>query len=226
LFSSLVSLVLVLARDALQRANLIKRRVVMKCKAAFFTLVLALLVGTPVIQAQTDQWEIDQDHSTIYFDVRHTFVTVRGLLDDFSGIIVFDPANFEDARFDFTVNVASINTNITRRDDHLRSADFFEVRRFPRMTFVTTDIQHVQGDEYALEGDLTIKDVTKRITVPLTYFGMQENPLKQGQMVAGIEIDFMVDRLEYNVGTGQFFEMGVVGKEVHVLLALEVLKEK
>lgn len=197
----------------------------MKWKTAFFALVLALLLGTPVTQAQTQQWEIDQDHSTIYFDVRHTFVTVRGLLDDFSGTVVFDPANLEDARFDFTVNVASINTNITRRDDHLRSADFFEVRRFPQMTFVTTGVKHVQGDEYALEGDLTIKDVTRRITVPMTYFGMQENPLKQGQMVAGIEIDFMMDRLEYSVGTGRFFEMGVVGKEVRVLVALEVLND-
>ena len=197
----------------------------MKWKTAFFTLVLALLLGMPLVQAQAEQWEIDQDHSNIYFDVQHTFVTIRGLFEDFSGTVVFDPANFEDARFDFTVNVASINTNITRRDDHLRSADFFEARTFPRMTFTTTSIKHVQGDEYTLEGDLTIKDVTKRITVPLTYFGMQENPLKQGQTVAGVEIEFMVDRLEYNVGTGQFFEMGVVGKEVRVLVALEVLKD-
>lgn len=197
----------------------------MKWKAALFTLVLALLLGTPLAQAQAEQWEIDQDHTNIYFDVQHTFVTVRGLFDDFSGTIVFDPENFEAARFDFTVNVASINTNITRRDDHLRSADFFEVRKFPRMTFTTTSVKHVQGDEYALEGDLTIKDVTKRITVPLTYFGIQENPLKKGQTVAGVELEFMVDRLEYNVGTGQFFEMGVVGKEVRVLVALEVLKD-
>ena len=197
----------------------------MKRKAALFTLVLALLLGMPLAHAQAEQWEIDQDHTGIYFDVQHTFVTVRGLFDDFSGTVVFDPANFEAARFDFTVNVASINTNITRRDDHLRSADFFEARKFPRMTFTTTGVKHVQGDEYTLEGDLTIKDVTKRITVPLTYFGMQENPLKQGQTVAGVEIEFMVDRLEYNVGTGRFFEMGVVGKDVRVLVALEVLKD-
>jgi polyisoprenoid-binding protein YceI len=198
----------------------------MKWKAALFALVLALLLGMPLAQAQAEQWEIDQDHTNIYFDVRHTFVTVRGLFEDFSGTVVFDPENFEAARFDFTVNVASINTGITRRDDHLRSADFFEARRFPRMTFTTTGVKHVLGDEYSLEGDLTIKDVTKRITLPLRYFGMQENPLKQGQTVAGVEIDFMLDRLEYNVGTGQFFEMGVVGKEVRVLVALEVLKER
>lgn len=197
----------------------------MKWKAVLFTLVLALLVGTPLAQAQAEQWEIDQDHSNVYFDVQHTFVTVRGLFEDFSGTVVFDPANFETARFDFTVNVASINTNVTRRDDHLRSADFFEAREFPRMTFTTTKVKHVQGDEYALEGDLTIKDMTRRITVPMQYFGMRENPLKPGQMVAGIEIEFTVDRLEYKVGTGQFFKMGVVGEDVRVLVALEVLKD-
>ncbi|MBM9535800.1 YceI family protein [Desulfobulbus alkaliphilus] len=197
----------------------------MKWKAALFTLALAVLLGAPLDQARAGQWEIDQDHTGIYFDVRHTFVTVRGLFDDFSGTILFDPENLAAARFDFTVNVASINTNITRRDDHLRSADFFEARTYPRMTFTTKSVHHVQGDEYALEGDLAIKDVTKRITVPLRYFGMQENPLKRGQTVAGFEIDFMLDRLEYNVGSGRFYEMGVIGREVRVLIALEVLKD-
>ena len=198
----------------------------MKWKAVLFTLILSMLLGAPAAQAGAGQWEIDQDHTNIYFDVRHTFVTVRGMFERFSGTVVFDPENLEAARLDFEVNVASINTNITRRDDHLRSDDFFSARSFPRMTFVTSSIKHVQGDEYTLEGDLTIKDVTKRISVPLTYFGKRENPLKPEQMVAGIEVAFSLDRLEYSVGTGQFFEMGIVGREVNVLVALEILKDK
>lgn len=198
----------------------------MKWNTTLVAVLVFFLFGAPLAQAETHRWEIDQDHSNIYFDVRHTFVTVRGLFENFSGTVIFDSADITVGRFDFSVDVTSINTNINRRDDHLRSDDFFDTRKFPRMTFTTIAIEHLHGDDYLLEGYLTVKDVTRRAALPLTYYGQRENPLKKGELVAGFEIAFTLDRLEYNVGSGKFFEMGVVGQEVEVLVALEVLRDK
>ncbi|MFH7326640.1 YceI family protein [Desulfurivibrio sp. C05AmB] len=198
----------------------------MKRNTILAALLVFLLFGAPLAQAETHRWEVDQDHSNIYFDVRHTFVTVRGLFENFSGTVIFDSADITIGRFDFSIEVASINTNINRRDDHLRSDDFFDTRKFPRMTFTTIAIKHLQGDDYLLEGYLTVKDVTRRVALPLTYYGQRENPLEKGELVAGFEIAFTMDRLAYNVGSGKFLEMGVVGQEVEVLVALEVLRDQ
>ena len=198
----------------------------MKWNTTLTAVLVFFLFGAPLAQAETHRWKIDQDHSNIYFDVRHTFVTVRGLFENFSGTVIFDSADITVGRFDFSIEVASINTNINQRDDHLRSDDFFDTRKFPRMTFTTIAIEHLQEDDYLLEGYLTVKDVTRRLTLPLTYYGQRENPLKEGELVAGFEIAFTMDRLAYHVGSGKFFEMGVVGKEVEVLVALEVLRDK
>ncbi|MFW6244186.1 MAG: YceI family protein [Desulfovibrionales bacterium] len=84
----------------------------------------------------------------------------------------------------------------------------------------------VRSRRRPLEGDLTIKDVTRTVSLPLTWFGVQENPLKKNQLVAGIEVAFSLDRMEYGVGTGKFLEMGVLGKDVQVLVALEVVRDK
>jgi len=187
-------------------------------------LVVVLLAGFAYGEAQ--QWKVDKNHSSIYFDVRHTYVTVRGLFDGFRGNILFDPENKDASRVDFEVDTASIDTNIVKRDNHLRSADFFNVSEYPLMTFKSTAIEHVSDNQYIVEGELTIKDVTQTVQVPFTYFGIRENPLKKGQQVAGFEGEFTINRLDYNVGNGKFAEMGVIGEEVSIVVALEVLKDK
>ena len=187
-------------------------------------VMILLCVGTAFGEAQ--KWEIDKNHSSIYFDVRHTYVTVRGLFDDFSGTVMFDPQNKDASRVDFEVKVASINTNIPERDKHLRSADFFDASKYPEMTFKSTNIKHIEDNQYVVEGNLTVKDVTKQVAIPFTYFGVRENPLKKGQRVAGFEAEFTINRLDYNVGTGKFAEMGVIGEEVSIVVALEVLNDK
>ncbi len=195
----------------------------MKKIAGIFTVFLCLSVFSGAALAEPEKWEIDKDHTSIYFDVRHTYATVRGLFDDFSGTLVLDPDNPGASSIEFTVRVASINTNIAQRDNHLRSDDFFAADKFPVMTFKSTDVKSVKGNKYIITGSLTIKDVTKMIEVPFTYYGMKENPLKKGQMVAGFEADFVINRLDYHVGTGQFADMGVVGKDVRIVVTLEAL---
>ena len=90
-------------------------------------------------------WEIDRDHSSVYFDVRHTYATVRGQFDDFSGMFLFDPTGKEESSCEIEVKVKSINTNIRKRDDHLRSGEFFATEKYPLMTFKSTEIKHVGG---------------------------------------------------------------------------------
>ena len=195
----------------------------MKKITGIFTVFLCLFVFSGAALAASEKWEIDKDHSNIYFDVKHTFATVRGLFNEFSGTLVLDPDNPDASSIEFTVRVASINTNIAKRDEHLRSDDFFAADKFPVMTFKSTGVKSVKGNQYIITGNLTIKDVTKKIEVPFTYYGMKENPLKKGQMVAGFEAEFAINRLDYNVGNGQFAKMGVVGNEVRIIVTLEAL---
>ncbi len=191
--------------------------------AAIITFILSLFIVAPAALAAPEKWEIDRAHSNIYFDIKHTYSKVRGMFDDFSGTLLMDPDNPSASSVEFTVKVASINTHIPQRDDHLRSDDFFAAAKFPEMTFKSTGVKAVSGNQYLIEGDLTIKETTQRITVPFTYFGMRENPMKKGQMVAGFEAEFTINRLDYGVGNGKFADMGVVGRDVRIIVTLEVL---
>ena len=92
------------------------------------------------------------------------------------------------------------------------------------MTFQSTDVKRKEGNQYTLVGNLTIKGKANEVAVLFTYFGTRENPLKKGQMVAGFETRFSIDRLAYQVGPGKYFEMGVIGRNVDILITLEVLK--
>ena len=188
--------------------------------------VISLFFCLNTVHAAPSEWEIDRAHSGVYFDVRHTYASVRGLFDDFSGKFIFDPQNLSANECSIEVKVKSINTNIRKRDDHLRSADFFAVKKYPVMAFETEKMRQVDGNRFELEGKLTVKDVTKRVIIPFTYYGMKENPLKPKQLVAGFEAKFTIDRLQYHIGSGKYYEMGVIGKDVDVTITLEVLRDK
>ena len=197
----------------------------MKKTVFIFAVVFSMLLINDFALGEVEKWEIDKAHSNIYFDVRHTYVTVRGKFKDFSGSLQFDPENLTVSSVSFQVNTKSINTGVPNRDNHLRSEEFFAVNKYPAMTFQSIGVKQKEGNQYTLEGNLTIKGKTSKVAVPFTYFGTRENPLKKGQMVAGFETRFSIDRLEYQVGPGKFFEMGVIGRNVDILITLEVLKE-
>jgi polyisoprenoid-binding protein YceI len=197
-------------------------------KAAFAAVMVLFLMGVAgPAGADSGSWEIDRAHSSIYFSVKHTFATVRGQFEDFSGTVRFDPENRDAGGAEFEVEVASINTYIPKRDQHLRSPDFFDADKFPVMSFASTGVRSLEEENrYILDGVLTIKGVSRETAIPFTYLGMRENPLEKGQMVAGFEAEFRINRLDYNVGSGRFAEMGVVGEAVDVLVTLELLQEK
>ena len=188
---------------------------------SIFFLLIGLFITTA--QAKPSGWEFDEAHSRIYFDIRHTFAMVRGQFDDFSGNIVIDPVNNAVVQCDMEIRVESINTGIQKRDNHLRSKDFFDVEQYPLMKFLSREVKHIGGNRYEIIGYLTIKDVTQKIIVPFTFLGIRDNPLDPNQRVAGYEGKFTIDRLAFHVGTGQFSDMGAVGKDVDIIVTFEVL---
>ncbi len=176
--------------------------------------------------ADITRWTIDKAHSSVYFEIRHIYATVRGSFDEYDGNLQFDPAHLDGSRFDFTVEVESINTNNAKRDEHLLSGDFFEAKKYPKMTFKSSSIKHLEGNQYTVEGTLTIKDVSRTATIPFTYFDSRPNPFNPKQLVAGFEARLTIDRIAYHVGSGKFFQMGVLGRDVTVLITIEATRDK
>jgi len=145
---------------------------------------------------------------------------------DFTGDVFFDPENPGQSRFDFVIQVDSIDTKVGKRDTHLRSPDFFDVARYPTITFKTTKVSKAADNIFIVEGQLTIKDVTRDLALEFVYHGQRENPLKKDETVAGLDTDLTIDRLEYHVGDGKFYEMGVVDKYINILFTLELLRSQ
>ncbi len=192
-------------------------------KIIYFILSLLLLGQTHVM---ANEWKIDPNHSDILFEIKHIYSTVSGHFSDFIGEVFFDPDNLEKSKFDFVVNVDSINTNNEKRDTHLRSNDFFAANKYPAMTFKSSRVSHAGGNKYILEGKMTIKDVTKDMVLEFIHWAQKENPVKKNEMVAGFDTRFNINRLDFHVGDGKFYKAGVVGKDVDILITLEVGRKK
>jgi polyisoprenoid-binding protein YceI len=186
---------------------------------------LILLMGTNGMAA-APQWKIDLPHANIYFGIHHIYSTIKGHFNEFDGTIQFDPDDLKNSRFDFKVKVDSIDTNNGERDKHLKTADFFDADQYPEMTFKSKSISHKKGDQYEVDGVLTVKDVSRSIKVPFTYSGSRQHPLNPKWLVAGFEARMTIDRLAYHVGSGKFYQIGAVGKDVKVLISMEVTREK
>ena len=176
--------------------------------------------------ASAPEWKIDPAHSGIYFSIDHIYSSVKGFFPDFEGDIKFDPSNLDESRFAFNVKVRSIDTNNGKRDGHLLSDEFFDAKKFPEMSFESKSIKHLEANNYQVVGTMTVKDVSKTITLPFIYFGFKQHPLQPKLDVAGFETRMVIDRLAYNVGNGKYYKMGVVGKEVDVLISLETTRER
>jgi polyisoprenoid-binding protein YceI len=188
-------------------------------------LLMLLFIMVP-LQAAAQQWQLDTVHTNFFFDVKHTYATVRGQFMDFSGDVYFDPDNPEKSRFDFVIKVKSLDTKVGKRDTHLRSPDFFDAAKYPEITFKSSRVSHAGDNKYIVEGILTIKDVSRDLALEFVYHGQKENPLKAGEIVAGLDTMLTIDRLQYHVGDGKFYKMGIVGKDIDILLTLELLRDK
>lgn len=171
-------------------------------------------------------WNIDTLHSNVDFIVRHMMVTnVRGTFNDVSGTIEFDPENPAATAVDVSISVASVNTGAADRDNHLRSADFFDVENFPAMTFKSTNVE-ITGDTTAtMTGDLTIRDVTRPVTLQVEYLGTGKSPF--GDVRAGFEATGKINREDFGLTWNQALETGgvLVGQDVKLQLAVQGVRQ-
>ncbi len=177
--------------------------------------------------AQPAPWNVDASHTEITFSVRHFFTPVSGSFRSFDIALDFDGENPENSHVKVTIEVASIDTRNERRDNHLRSGDFFEADRYPHMTFESTSVRRVSENRLVATGNLTIKDTTREIELPITLLGVMELPAQMQEMMGGIKevasftADTRIDRRDFGVGVGNWAETAVVGAEVSIAIALE-----
>ena len=189
-------------------------------------LALLLVVSSSIAFGADRSWEADKAHSGIYFNVDHIFSKVLGHFNEFEIDVNFDPAQLDQSSFVFTIEVGSIDTNITKRDKHLLSADFFDNSTFPQMSFASSKITDEGNGLYNVAGTLTVKGKPYDLTLPLKLEGIAGHPAKKGTEVAGFNGTIVIDRLAHGVGGGKFYDMGVVGKEVEIFVSIEVLSKK
>jgi polyisoprenoid-binding protein YceI len=187
--------------------------------------LMALLFSSGVV-AQT-KWTVDKVHSNVKFSVSHMVVSeVEGSFKGFDGTIVVSKDNLSDAVINFTVDVATVSTDNVNRDNHLKSDDFFNAEKFPKMTFVSKSMTLVGGNKYKLTGELTMRDVTKTVDFDVTYGGkIQTN---DGGYKSGFKARTTIDRTNFGVNfTGTLKAGGLtVGNDVEIIINLEMNQEK
>jgi len=198
-------------------------------------LVVAIAVSRQVADAQTPtgvtfeaiptgDYKVDPGHSVIGFSIRHFEISlVRGRFKDFTSTIHYDAADVTKSTVEFTAKVESIDTGVTGRDNHLRTADFFEVAKFPEMTFKSTKVEK-KGKGYVMHGDFTLKGVTKQISFPFTVTGAIKD--NRGNVRFGVAAETKINRRDYGITWGAKMPNGGlnVADEVTIDLQLEAVK--
>ncbi|GLU56557.1 YceI family protein [Dyadobacter frigoris] len=163
------------------------------------SLVLLLSVFSFAGFAQT-AWKSDKAHSQLKFDITHNGVsTVSGAFTDFDATIKASKPDFSDASFELTAKTGSINTGVDRRNEHLKSPDFFDATANPELTFKSTGVKKTGTDKYQLTGDLTMHGVTKPVTLELWYRGTITNPMNK-KAVAGFRATGSIKRADFGIG--------------------------
>ncbi|MEO6357835.1 MAG: YceI family protein [Ferruginibacter sp.] len=180
-------------------------------KRLFFAVILFVQASS---SAQTTTWKNDKMHSKLKFTVTHLLVSdVDGLFKNFDVTITTSKPDFSDAIFELSADAASINTEVEMRDNDLKSANFFDVATYPKITFKSTSIQPDGQNKYKLTGNLTMHGVTKSVTMDLWYRGTTENPMNK-QKDAGFKLTGTIKRSDFNIGSKM--PSAVVSEEVEI----------
>ncbi|MCB2190976.1 MAG: YceI family protein [Deltaproteobacteria bacterium] len=196
-------------------------------KPARLIITLALILGLSVpAMAAAPQWRIDPPHCQIIFTIKHIFAPVMGQFHKFDGKIFFSPDDLAGSKVDLSIQVDSIDTGIAARDKHLKTADFFDVARYRVIRFVSDSFARRGANQYAVKGKLTVKNVTRPVEIVFTHLGTKPNPMNKDQMLAGFQGGFSIERLDYHVGGGKFYEQGLVGNKVNMYIHLELVRSK
>ena len=170
-------------------------------------------------------WNIDTTHSGINFSIRHMVVSkVRGRFAKYSGSVQLDEDDLTLSSVQATIDASSIDTGTQQRDDHLRSADFFDVEKFPELRFESKRIERVNERFYRMIGDLSIRDVTREVTLDVEYGGRAKDPW--GNERVGFIAETTLDRKDFGLGWNQLLEAGgvLVGDRVEIELEMQAVK--
>jgi polyisoprenoid-binding protein YceI len=195
-------------------------------------LALGLAVASLPVAAQekapaaapAGTYEIDLAHSSVGFQVRHLFSKVPGRFTKFSGAIQFDPGKPAATQVTVEIDAASINTDNAKRDEHLRSADFFDAAQFPKITFKSTAVKLIDATHATMTGDLTMRGVTKPVTLDVELLG--HGPNGRGGLLAGFAAKGKLNRTDFGVQWNRALEGGgsLLGDEVELSLSVEAVK--
>ncbi len=189
-------------------------------------VVLFSIITISITFAQTS-WKFDKSHSKVGFSVTHMVISeTEGNFKEFEGKILTDEDNFENAKVNFSANINSIDTDNEDRDKHLKADDFFNAEKFPKLTFVSKSLKKIEGKEYKLIGDLTIKGITKQVELDVTFNGTIKDPW--GNTRAGFNLEGEINRFDYGLKWNKVLETGglMVGKDVTIIGKIELIKEK
>lgn len=167
------------------------------------------------------EWRFDPAHTRIGFSTRHAMVTkVRGAFNEFDGVIHADVENPSNSSVKLAIKVASIDTRSEQRDGHLRTNDFFDAPNYPEITFVSTHIDQVEERNFIVNGDLTIRGMTKQLSIPIEFVGVERDP--GGQLRAGFEGTRRINRQDFGVKWNTAMDSGGVLVSDRILLEFEV----
>jgi polyisoprenoid-binding protein YceI len=192
-------------------------------------LILFLAIGSFIFNSANAQtkWTIDNSHSNVKFTVTHLVISeVDGSFKTFNGSLTSDKPDFTDAKIEFTVDVNSINTDNDARDKHLKGDDFFNAEKFPQMKFTSLLFKKISDKKYELTGNLTLRDVTKKVKFDVVFGGTVKDPW--GNIKAGFKATTTINRLEYGLKWNSLTEAGgaVVGPDVEIKINAEFVKAK
>lgn len=177
--------------------------------------------------AQTTKWVIDKSHSKVQFDVAHLVISeVTGQFKSFDGSVLSDKPDFSDAKIEVSIDVNSINTDDEKRDGHLKSPDFFDANKYPKITFKSKSLKKVNNNLYKLTGDLTMHGVTKEVVLDVQFNGIKNDPW--GNTKAGFKVTGKINRNDFGLKYNAPLEGGgvLIGEEVNITCNVELLKQK
>ncbi|MGC5583442.1 YceI family protein [Ornithinimicrobium sp. W1665] len=180
---------------------------------------------TPAAAQLDGTWTLDPSHSSLGFVARHAMVTnVRGTFDEFQGSGVVDTTDLSGSHATVVMKAASINTGSEDRDAHLRSADFFDVETYPEVRYTTTSVERVDEETFRLDGELTIKDVTRPLSIELTSTGLAQDPF--GNLRAGFEGETSINRKDWGLVWNAALETGgvLVSEKIKLVLDISAIK--
>ena len=187
-------------------------------------IILAVIMLSALAASAQTTWTNDPQHSRLGFVVKHLMISeIDGRFSDFSATVITSKADYSDAKISLEAKTSSINTDVTPRDNHLKSADFFDVEKYPTLTFKSTKLVKLNAKKGYIYGNLTFHGITKPIKLNAVFFGKIINPMNK-QTTAGFQVTGVVKRSDYDLGPK--FPEAVISNDVKIVANIEFSPNK